>query len=278
MPQQLEANKLYTDTIHLAPGKYSLSPHWYRWRWTEFWAEPQKRRWQSAYIWYEGQSYSCFESDCGNGEMFSFKAAPDFITDTTTLKQAFSLHPPISRRHYHIEVVSNRKANLVVQITVDGVIWQKHEYKDIKNATFRYDLKPHAGGQNCTWSIYGWQEPLQKAGSIRAKEDSFWVRQEIQVIEITDLPTVIFRKPVLWASQNSTQSRDKERVFNALSKLFDHILSDRGKGICYFILKRKNNHFSDQHKGRRDGADDFVNAEKNYLEALNYYYKNHFIL
>ena len=34
--------------------------------------------------------------------------------------------------------------------------------------------------------------------------------------------------------------------------------------------------FSDQHKGARDAADDFMLAEKNYMAALDYYYNNQF--
>jgi len=34
--------------------------------------------------------------------------------------------------------------------------------------------------------------------------------------------------------------------------------------------------FSDQHKGARDAADDFMAAEKNYLEALDYYFNNNY--
>ena len=34
--------------------------------------------------------------------------------------------------------------------------------------------------------------------------------------------------------------------------------------------------FSDQHKGNRNGADDFKQVEMNYLEALNYQSKNGF--
>ncbi|HRN48055.1 MAG TPA: peptide-N-glycosidase F-related protein [Niabella sp.] len=147
MPQQLEANKLYTDTIHLAPGKYSLSLIDTAGDGLEFWAEPQNGDGNLRIFDMKGNLIHAFESDCGNGEMFSFKAAPDFITDTTTLKQAFSLHPRSVEDITTLSVVSNRKANLVVQITVDGVIWQKHEYKDIKNATFRNDLSHMPAGR-----------------------------------------------------------------------------------------------------------------------------------
>ncbi|MBK7098282.1 MAG: metallophosphoesterase [Sphingobacteriales bacterium] len=88
----------------------------------------------------------------------------------------------------------------------------------------------------------------------------------------------VFRKLVLWASAKFDSKPDKERVFNALSKLLDHILNEPGKKgfVISHAEKKRIIIFSDQHKGRRNGADDFVNAERNYLESLNFYYKNHF--
>lgn len=89
----------------------------------------------------------------------------------------------------------------------------------------------------------------------------------------------LFRKPVLWLSNKFDSKPDKERIYNSLSQLFDKIIEEPGKkgpvipAADYggkFII------FSDQHKGRRNGADDFTNAEPNYIAALDHYYKNDF--
>lgn len=89
----------------------------------------------------------------------------------------------------------------------------------------------------------------------------------------------LFRRPVLWLSYKFDSKPDKERIYNALTELFNKIIEDPGKkgpvipAADYagkFII------FSDQHKGRRNGADDFTNAEPNYLAALDHYYKNDF--
>lgn len=90
----------------------------------------------------------------------------------------------------------------------------------------------------------------------------------------------ILLKPVLWAAKKFSSKPDRKRVFKALSKLSRHILRYSGKkGLVIpfeehagkFII------FSDQHKGARNGADDFMLAEPNYLAALDHYCKNDFI-
>lgn len=74
---------------------------------------------------------------------------------------------------------------------------------------------------------------------------------------------------------------ERNRIFPALDKLYADIVGHPGKkGIVIpfeenagkFII------FSDQHKGGRNGADDFVLSEVNYLAALEYYNSNGFSL
>jgi predicted phosphodiesterase len=84
-------------------------------------------------------------------------------------------------------------------------------------------------------------------------------------------------KPVLWLSARYSARPNRDRVFTALSELYARILKgEKKKGLVIpfdihtgrFII------FSDQHKGQRDGADDFTLCEPNYLAALDYYYQN----
>lgn len=90
----------------------------------------------------------------------------------------------------------------------------------------------------------------------------------------------LFLRPVLWASQKFSSRPQRDRIFRALDELSLEILSHPGKkGIVMpfdphdgkFII------FSDQHKGARNGADDFMAAEPNYLTALEYYNGRDFI-
>ncbi|MEI9947061.1 MAG: metallophosphoesterase [Chitinophagaceae bacterium] len=89
----------------------------------------------------------------------------------------------------------------------------------------------------------------------------------------------ILLKPVLWAVQKFSSKPDRKRIFKALDKLYaDIIIEQHKKGIVIpfeehagkFII------FSDQHKGAKNGADDFMTSEPNYMAALDYYLQNNF--
>ena len=89
----------------------------------------------------------------------------------------------------------------------------------------------------------------------------------------------ILLRPVLWAVQKFSSKPRKDRIFKALDKLYDCIRQQpakKGIDIPFQSHAGKFIIFSDQHKGGRDGADDFAMAEPNYLAALDYYYRNDF--
>ncbi|ANH83424.1 metallophosphoesterase [Niabella ginsenosidivorans] len=81
-------------------------------------------------------------------------------------------------------------------------------------------------------------------------------------------------KPVLWAAKKFDSDPDKIKVFDALTKLFNRISDHQSKLgllIDFDLQKDKYIIFSDQHKGARNGADDFRLAAPAYVAALNYY-------
>lgn len=85
---------------------------------------------------------------------------------------------------------------------------------------------------------------------------------------------LILYKPILWLVDRYSSAPDQARVFAALSKLKKTIEKDGGKKGFSISFNSKTDRFiifSDQHKGRKNGADDFARAERNYLEALRYY-------
>ncbi len=91
----------------------------------------------------------------------------------------------------------------------------------------------------------------------------------------------LFLKPILWLVDTFSSSPDRERIYEALTKLKHQLQTDPGKkgfvipldiATGRFIL------FSDQHKGAKNGADDFILAERNYLAALDYYNEQGFHL
>lgn len=88
-------------------------------------------------------------------------------------------------------------------------------------------------------------------------------------------------KPILWLAARFSSAPDRERIFDALSTLATKLQKDPGKkgfvipvdaATGKFIL------FSDQHKGRKNGADDFQLAESTYVTALNHYEREGFHL
>lgn len=88
-------------------------------------------------------------------------------------------------------------------------------------------------------------------------------------------------KPILWLVNRYSSAPDRQRVFSALSRLKENIGKDPGqKGFVIPFNSEANRFiiFSDQHKGRKNGADDFMHAEKNYLAALEYYNRHQFHL
>jgi predicted phosphodiesterase len=89
----------------------------------------------------------------------------------------------------------------------------------------------------------------------------------------------ILLKPVLWAASKFSSKPDRQRIFKALDTLYQAICKEpckKGPVISFENDKGKFIIFSDQHKGARNGADDFSQAEPNYLAAMEHYAKNDF--
>lgn len=89
---------------------------------------------------------------------------------------------------------------------------------------------------------------------------------------------IILLKPILWGSKKFASRPQREKIFAALSNLLQEIGKHPGKKGPIISIKKGDQFiiFSDQHRGAKNGADDFMNAEPNYLAALDYYYKNDF--
>lgn len=86
-------------------------------------------------------------------------------------------------------------------------------------------------------------------------------------------------RPVLWASAKFSSRPRRPLIFKALDKLYATILEKPGERGLVIPFDKQTGRFiilSDQHKGARDGSDDFTMAEPNYLAALDYYHKNGF--
>ena len=91
----------------------------------------------------------------------------------------------------------------------------------------------------------------------------------------------LLQKPVTRLAERLSSSPRKKDVFHSLSALLADIAAqkgDRGIVIPFDCNKDKMIILSDQHKGGRDLADDFMGAEKTYLHALQYYFEHGYSL
>lgn len=88
-------------------------------------------------------------------------------------------------------------------------------------------------------------------------------------------------KAVVWISNHVASRPTKDGVFKGLDKVFRGIENgkeSKGVTIDFDAAKGRFIIFSDQHKGAKNGADDFMLCEPNYLAALDFYYENDFSL
>jgi predicted phosphodiesterase len=91
----------------------------------------------------------------------------------------------------------------------------------------------------------------------------------------------LLQRPVARLAEKISSSPDKRQVFISLTQLLEKIRNKKevsGVVVPFELSAGKFIIFSDQHKGARDGADDFRLAENNYVTALRYYLENDFTL
>jgi UDP-2,3-diacylglucosamine pyrophosphatase LpxH len=84
----------------------------------------------------------------------------------------------------------------------------------------------------------------------------------------------------VWMANRFSSAPKKENVFASLSKLYQQSLDQPNKKSGSMFSFDPNQQpiviFSDEHKGTRNGSDDFMHAEANYLAALDYYNEHGF--
>jgi UDP-2,3-diacylglucosamine pyrophosphatase LpxH len=89
----------------------------------------------------------------------------------------------------------------------------------------------------------------------------------------------VLKKPVTWLAEKISSAPNKDAVMKALTELYQLAGKSKNKKLKRFNLGSVNQRviiLSDQHRGARDGSDDFAVCEKNYLAALNYYSEKKF--
>jgi UDP-2,3-diacylglucosamine pyrophosphatase LpxH len=90
----------------------------------------------------------------------------------------------------------------------------------------------------------------------------------------------LLARPVNWAASRFSSFPKQENVEKSLSELYKEIVNGnekKGKLFAFTPAEQPVIIFSDQHKGARDGSDDFRMAEDNFIQALDYYNQRNFL-
>lgn len=86
-------------------------------------------------------------------------------------------------------------------------------------------------------------------------------------------------KPLTWAANKFSSAPKKEKVYEALSRVYESSIDPLKKNGAFVEIDPFTQSiiiFSDQHKGGKNAYDDFAYCEKNYLAALDYYEQHKF--
>jgi predicted phosphodiesterase len=89
----------------------------------------------------------------------------------------------------------------------------------------------------------------------------------------------VLEKPVTWLAEKVSSAPDKNAVMKALTELFEEYSDTKSGKLKRLNLSETNRRIiilSDQHRGARDGSDDFAVCENSYLTALEYYNQEKF--
>ena len=89
----------------------------------------------------------------------------------------------------------------------------------------------------------------------------------------------VLEKPVTWLAEKVSSAPDKESVMEALTELYREGAKAKTKKLKRLNLDEVHGRIiilSDQHRGARDGSDDFAVCEKSYLAALEFYNREKF--
>ncbi len=90
----------------------------------------------------------------------------------------------------------------------------------------------------------------------------------------------LLTKPITAIANKVSSAPKRDKVMESLTKIYERSTDQGGKKsgnmFSFDPVKQSVIVFSDQHKGGRNGADDFAICEATYMDALDYYNSNEF--
>ena len=94
-----------------------------------------------------GNILHIFESDCGNGQFFSFRCNVDAIVDTTKEYLSVNIFPRMVTDYLTVYTTTHKASTLKIIITKDGEYIEQHEYTNIVDSTIGMDVRHLAEGR-----------------------------------------------------------------------------------------------------------------------------------
>lgn len=140
-PDKLEPAKKYTDTLELAEGNYYLMLADSAGDGLEFWFQPQSGYGRLQLKDVKGNLIHLFESDCGNGQFYSFRADKNAVVDTTVSHLSVNIFPRMVADYLSVYTTTNKNSTLKIRITRDGEYIEQHEYTNIKESVTGMDVR-----------------------------------------------------------------------------------------------------------------------------------------
>jgi hypothetical protein len=141
LPADLEPATQYTDTLSLKEGNYALTLVDTTGDGLEFWFMPQSGYGRLRLKDIHGNIIQLFESDCGNGQFYSFRCDDDAVVDTTVAYHSVNIFPRMVKDYLTVYTTTNKPSTLKIRITKDGEYIEQHEYTNIKDSTTGMDVR-----------------------------------------------------------------------------------------------------------------------------------------
>ncbi len=146
-PDALEPETHYSDTLGLPEGNYFLMLTDSVGDGLEFWFQPNSGFGRLQLKDASGKLIHIFESDCGNGQFYGFRASNNAVVDTTKQLLAVNIYPRMVRDYLSVYTSTNKTSNLKIRITKDGEYIETHEFTNIMQTTTGLDLKHLSEGR-----------------------------------------------------------------------------------------------------------------------------------
>ncbi|MEE4115959.1 MAG: peptide-N-glycosidase F-related protein [Marinilabiliaceae bacterium] len=146
-PPMLEAATNYSDTLSLPDGNYNLILSDTAGDGLEFWFLAEAGYGSLKLKDTGGNIIRLFESDCGSGIFYSFRADSKAVVDTLRDHLSVNIYPRMVKDYLTVYTVTNRESVLKLVITRDGEYVETHEYTGIKDSQTGIDVRHLPAGR-----------------------------------------------------------------------------------------------------------------------------------